>query len=257
MVSSKWSSRWRGGNGNTTSARPSRNGKPSGGWSTPCGGGDRNQAHLSFTSLPRKIPSKNSFLESPGFSAREFRDSPTTCAVGRMLSRLRKRTAETSGGAMPQTPFRNHSLPGRIEVGDFDEGGEGVGYHDLTPETGNDYRPGTAIDLKPRPGGQWATVDTQAGEWTAYTVRVPFGGVYRCEVLVSTDRSPGAFRVQVDGVDAIPITPAPNTGSRDVYVWVGVPGIRLSSGAHVVKLLTERESSSVEAMRSLSEVFDL
>src|SRR2546430_3583719 len=150
---------------------------------------------------------------------------------------------------MPQLPFKNHSLPGRIEIGDCEEGGQGVGNHDLTPETGNDYRPGTAIDLKPRPGGQWATVDTQAGEWTAYTVRVPFGGVYRCEVLVSNDRSPGAFRVQVDGVDAVPIMPAPNTGSRDVYVWVGVPGIRLRSGAHVVKLLTARESISVEAMR--------
>jgi len=157
---------------------------------------------------------------------------------------------------MPQLPFKNHSLPGRVEIGDFDEGGEGVGYHDLTAKTGNDYRPGTAIDLKLRPGGQWATVDAQAGEWTAYTVRVPFGGVYRCEVLVSNDRSPGAFRVQVDGVDAVPITPAPNTGSRDVYVWVGVPGIRLRSGAHVVKLLTARESISVEAMRFLAEAFD-
>ena len=28
---------------------------------------------------------------------------------------------------MPQLPFKNHSLPGRIEIGDFDEGGEGVG----------------------------------------------------------------------------------------------------------------------------------
>src|SRR5947208_15752869 len=131
---------------------------------------------------------------------------------------------------MPQTPFKNHSLPGRIEVGDFDEGGEGVGYHDLTPETGNDYRPGTAIDLKPRPGGQWARVDTQAGEWTAYTVRVPFGGVYRCEVLVSNASSPGSFRVQVDGVDAVSIVPAPNRGARAVCVWRGAPASLLRCG---------------------------
>src|SRR2546429_9961171 len=92
---------------------------------------------------------------------------------------------------MPQLPFKNHSLPGRIEIGDFDEGGEGVGYHALTAKTGNDYRAGTAIDLKLRPGGQWATVDAQAGEWTAYTVRVPFGGVYRCEVLSATTEAQG------------------------------------------------------------------
>jgi len=71
------------------------------------------------------------------------------------------------------TPFRGVPirLPGTIEVEDFDDGGEGIAYHDLTPSNeGGAYR-ATDVDLQPTSdaGGGYNLGWVNAGEWLTYT----------------------------------------------------------------------------------------
>lgn len=87
--------------------------------------------------------------------------------------------AFTGGTAYGGTPV---SLPGTVEAENFDEGGEGVAYHDLT--AGNDfgsviYRD-TAVDVGPDGSlsNGYALGYTYAGEWTEYRADVAATGSY-------------------------------------------------------------------------------
>lgn len=80
-----------------------------------------------------------------------------------------------------QTPFKSHSIglnadSVRIQLEDFDNGGEGVAYHDTTPGNdtdGNQLRPDEAVDES----GGLITNSIFASEWLEYTLDIQ-PGVY-------------------------------------------------------------------------------
>jgi len=90
-------------------------------------------------------------------------------------------TLQVAAAASQQQPFPGpepHLMPGRIEAEDFDVGGQGVAYHDLTLENeGDKYRP-DAVAIEPTTDleGGYNVGWTEAGEWLAYTVDVASTG---------------------------------------------------------------------------------
>src|SRR5215212_2558137 len=63
------------------------------------------------------------------------------------------------------------NVPGVIQAENFDEGGEGVAYHDLdAANLGGAYRT-TGVDIEEihATGGGFAVDFAKAGEWTEYT----------------------------------------------------------------------------------------
>src|SRR5436309_13463716 len=71
------------------------------------------------------------------------------------------------------TPFKGtpFAVPGSFEAEDFDLGGEGVAYHDLTPgNAGGVYRPYEDVDLYSPDGIGYAINNFQTGEWMNYTI---------------------------------------------------------------------------------------
>src|SRR5215467_5163187 len=88
------------------------------------------------------------------------------------------------GGATPSTsslsPYSGSpaSVPGTIQAEDFDNGGEGVAYHDTTGgNSGGAYR-STDVDIEPAAGGGYDVGWIAAGEWMNYTVNVSSPGTY-------------------------------------------------------------------------------
>ena len=74
----------------------------------------------------------------------------------------------------PRTPFGGsaRAIPGTIQAEDFDEGGEGIAYHDLDPtNNGGGYRAG-GVDIRGcvDAGGGWQVGWMGAGEWLEYSV---------------------------------------------------------------------------------------
>src|SRR5215510_3416997 len=70
-----------------------------------------------------------------------------------------------------------HVIPGTIELEDFDEGEEGVAYHDLDPQNQEKKEPPyrkTGVDLEWREAasGKFNLGWTRPGEWLIYTVDV-------------------------------------------------------------------------------------
>ena len=63
-------------------------------------------------------------------------------------------------------------MPGTVQAANFDNGGEGVAYHDTTPgNTGGAYR-ATDVDIEPASDGGYDVGWIAAGEWLNYTVNV-------------------------------------------------------------------------------------
>src|SRR5690349_13781720 len=78
------------------------------------------------------------------------------------------------------------SVPGQINAADFDNGGEGVAYHDTTPgNTGGAYR-STDVDLEASSEGGYDVGWIAAGEWMNYTVNVAAGGGYSAQLRVAS-----------------------------------------------------------------------
>ena len=62
------------------------------------------------------------------------------------------------------TPF---AVPAQFEAEDFDNGGEGVAYHDNTPgNQGGQYRPNEDVDIVTISGG-YAVNNFETGEWSS------------------------------------------------------------------------------------------
>ncbi|HOT95321.1 MAG TPA: carbohydrate-binding protein, partial [Methanoregulaceae archaeon] len=135
---------------------------------------------------------------------------------------------------LPQQPGAN--VPGVIEAENFNSGGEGVAYHDTTPENeGKVYRTTEAVDI------EYATAEksyvvawVRPGEWIRYTVTVAQAGVYDVSFRVSSNRADGSFKMQVDDRDVCTVV-VPNTGSYLTYNTV-VQQVSLPAGVHTIRL---------------------
>ena len=153
-----------------------------------------------------------------------------------------------SAGSYSGTPYTGTpiALPAMFEAENFDKGGEGVAYHDLTPgNVGGQYRTAEDVDIvasTDSAGGGYVIMNFQTGEWLAYTVNVAANGTYDLSVRVShTDVTTPKLHMEVDGVDVTgPIT-VPETGSWDTFQWIGKTGVSLSAGKHVIKLVADAE----------------
>jgi hypothetical protein len=131
-------------------------------------------------------------------------------------------------------------LPGVVQAEDFDNGAEGVAYHDTSASnSGNVYRT-TGVDIGPTPdafSGGYYLGWTREGEWLKYTVNATETGTYVVGVRVANVGSGAKFRLEVDGVDITGPVSVPDTGGWDVWQIVSLSGITLTEGRHVLRLV--------------------
>jgi hypothetical protein len=164
-------------------------------------------------------------------------------------------------------------LPGRLECEYYDEGGEGVAYHDsdsvnngsgkLNPANGtflNEFRMHEGVDISytktgnidnnpynkvPRDLNKFYVGWTQPGEWINYTVKVNKAGIYPIGVLY-TSNGDGAISLDIDGKEATgPMKIASTHDSRDTVAWRqwhhwnttdSIGSITFNKGVHVLTL---------------------
>ena len=151
--------------------------------------------------------------------------------------------ASSASTAYQGTP---RTLPGTLQAEDFDNGGEGVAYHDLSPEnTGGDYR-ATAVDvdLANDSDGGYTVAWAFAEEWLAYTVNVNTAGTYDVEVRVASRGVGGTFHIEVNGVNRTGTFTVPDTGGWQEWVTIRKTGLALSAGPQVWKLVMDSSGPS-------------
>jgi subtilisin family serine protease len=137
-------------------------------------------------------------------------------------------------------------IPGVLEAENFNLGGEGLGYHDLTSgNSGGSYRQ-TDVDIETTAdgGGGYSIGYAQAGEWLAYSVSVLATASYTLDARVASISAGGTFHVEVDGVDVTGRIALPATGGWQVWQTVSVPGIPLTAGPHMMLVVLDANGSS-------------
>jgi len=147
----------------------------------------------------------------------------------------------------PSRPYKGkvHAIPGTIETEDFDEGGEGVAYHDMEPEQKEKHQPpyrDTGVDLEWREDASqkfnlgW----TRPGEWLVYTVEVKEAGTYTIEMMVACDKRGGQFRLEFNGVDKTGPVEVPDTGGWTKLKPLSKAGVKLEPGRYAMKLVLDK-----------------
>lgn len=135
-------------------------------------------------------------------------------------------------------------LPGTLEFENFDNGGEGVSYHDTdSVNLGGAYRD-TAVDIQAIPSGGYNLGFAKVGEWTQYTVNVASTGDYDLEVRLASLRGGGTFRLEMDGSLLAGNVTVPNTHDWSKYQVVEMGTVHITAGTHILRLVMSSDDST-------------
>jgi hypothetical protein len=132
----------------------------------------------------------------------------------------------------------NKPVPGIIPAVHYNEGGEGVGYHDLTGgNTGGKYR-SENVDIRDSEEGGENIGWNQSGEWYQYNVNVQAAGPYHLALRYSTTFTSCKVRVYCDGADVSGIVSIPTTGAFSTWGTAVLKNLNLPGGNHTIRLET-------------------
>jgi len=125
-------------------------------------------------------------------------------------------------------------IPGTIQAERFDEGGEGVAYHDTTEANrGGAFRTEEAVDIASADdaSGEYNVGYFKSGEWLEYTVDVD-PGTYTLQARVAGLHG-GEFEVSLDG-ESLATVSVPETGGWQSWQTVSVDGVDVSQDGTAV-----------------------
>ena len=172
----------------------------------------------------------------------------TAVITARSVDQGKSATCNVTCVGITQTPYPTilpHSITSNIEFEGFDNGGEGLAYHDLNAgNLGGVYRTDVNVDIIKCTDGGYNINNTGAGEWLEYTVNVPAAGNYSIALRYAASTA-SKVNFQVSGVSLTGSInlPATYTGTMLVYQTVSTPLI-LAAGIQKIRFLIESGNSN-------------
>jgi hypothetical protein len=165
----------------------------------------------------------------------------------------------SSGGGTPPPPpppagspygGTARAVPGTIQAEDFDDGGEGVGYHDSDAmNSGGQYRAtGVDVEATADAGGGNDVGWLSPGEWLQYTVNVGTAGNYDVTFRVASALSGGAMHLQSGTTNLTGSVAAPGTGGWQTWTSVTASNVALSAGTQSIRLVFDSGSFNMNSM---------
>jgi len=202
-------------------------------------------------SLPPKKPRSWRFYALVTFSV-------TLLAVGVVfLAIMLNRYAHSYHKPVPAT---FDGIGWKIEAENYDEGGEGVAYHDAFP--GNILyefnperkRPGEYrnddVEIMTKNPGQLIVGFVLEGEWLAYTIDVPETGMYDLDLNVAAMHPDRRISFELDGQPLPETVTLPQTGDFANFEIVTMPGgVHLTKGKHTLKMVFDESFMNVDWLR--------
>lgn len=144
------------------------------------------------------------------------------------------------------TPFGGAptTVPGTILARNYDEGGEGIAYHDVdATNLGLLYRPDEGVDLS-GDGGNTHVYWIVAGEWIEYTFEVQEEGYYIFKPNFATVPGFGNFTLLIDNVDISEKRAVTGTGSFINFQSFEVDPVYLEAGTHIMRFEFDTDFAS-------------
>jgi hypothetical protein len=165
------------------------------------------------------------------------------------------RLAYQRGGRTPpivpppstQAPYKGapFAAGGKIEAEDFDNGGEGVSWHDTTAGNADGAYRATDVDLVDSASAGGTVVDYAVkGEWLEYTLSVSSAaaGKYLVALRYTSPVDGAKVHFDVDGATATGSVALAKTGSWSTYA-LATTTLNLTAGTHVLRLAMDANNS--------------
>ena len=131
-------------------------------------------------------------------------------------------------------------IPGKIEIENFDKGGQGNAYNDTDAiNNGLEYRTTESVDIQTTTdvGGGFNVGWTGAGEWMEYLVDVQQSGNYAITLRASASAIANVH-IEIDGVQVGASFVIPVTATFQTFIDVSITGV-LTQGKHILKIVEE------------------
>ena len=160
---------------------------------------------------------------------------PTTTAAPTVTATVQP-TVTTS----PYGP--GNVIPGRVQVENYDRGGQNVAYFDTTlANEGGAYRPSESVDIEYTTSEASHTIGwVRAGEYMIYTAQIAQTGQYTAMFRAANpDAATKSIEVYQDNV-LVGTAQIGSTGGFGTYKTFSVP-LSLSAGTHQVKLVFKHD----------------
>ena len=130
-------------------------------------------------------------------------------------------------------------IPGTIDAVHYNSGGEGVGYHDITPDnTGGKYIRNDNVDISDCTEGGCCISSNQTGEWYAYNVNIQSTSEYILGLRYATYMDHAQVRIWQGDKDVSGIIELPNTGGLDNWQTFSIKKLALTTGNQKIKVET-------------------
>ncbi|TDW46639.1 putative secreted protein (Por secretion system target) [Flavobacterium sp. 270] len=139
-----------------------------------------------------------------------------------------------------QSPYLGSpwSIPGIVEAENFDNGGEGVAYHDTNLQNITGAYRNEGVDIESSSEGYYNLCFSDTGEWTEYTVNVTQSRNYAIDARVAS-MAGGNFHLEFNGQNVTGSLVAPNTGGWQNWQWVHKE-VYLNSGSYVMRFAIDQ-----------------
>jgi hypothetical protein len=138
------------------------------------------------------------------------------------------------------------SIPGNIQAENYDNGGEGVAFHDTsTTNEGGAFRTssGDSVDVEGTSdtGGGYDIGWTNSGEYTKYTFSNGTTRNYDFKLRIATPNAGSKVSLQLDGNLIGAITTVPVTGGWQTFTDLTIKtNQQVTSGTHILKVNTDQ-----------------
>lgn len=150
----------------------------------------------------------------------------------------------TPNEVIPRSPFLSSgaiSIPGTIEAEYFDNGSEGIAYHDKDRQNrGEGYRLETGVDvyaLKDKEN-EYAVGYAQKDEWLDYSVNIEKEGFYNITAILSSGGEQSGIQLLLDGENITDtLKTAPNNEDWESYLETETSTLtKLPQGEHTLRM---------------------
>ena len=138
-----------------------------------------------------------------------------------------------------QSPFNSSiiSIPGEVEMEEYDNGGEGLAYHDNEPANiPGGFRLDEGVDIGAL-GTGFILEYVVEGEWIEYTVNVNQAGTYSVTARIASNEANGTFDITSDKNEKSTSFTVPRTGSWYAFQEISATNeIELEAGEQILRL---------------------
>lgn len=141
------------------------------------------------------------------------------------------------------------TLPGIVQAENFDEGGEGVAYHDTEAANlgGSSYR-AAGVDIGPVDGGGYKIAYSASGEWLNYTVIVQSNGFYRAVLRATSGSSGGVGRLDFSNGSQSNLIAVAGTGGWQQWSNFASAPFALTAGVQTMRFTYAQAAFDLDAI---------